>query len=936
MKYTKKIMSLLVIFILMFSISLPSNVFAQTSKVDEILSTMSNEDKIAQMMMPSFQKEPGVGINNDNIREILSTYNFAGVILSAENVSSIESTMRFVDLLQDANRNNKSRLLISIDQEGGYVTRLGVGTNMPGNMALAATNNPAYAYNSAKIIGQELKALGINTDFAPVVDVNSNPSNPVIGIRSFSDDADTVATYSEKFMQGLQSEGIITSLKHFPGHGDTSTDTHTGLAIVNKTYNELKNNELIPFQKLVNSGTDMIMTAHIQYPNIETETYVSKKDGYTYTLPATLSKKILTDILREDMGYEGVIVTDALNMSAISSQFGLEDASIRAINAGADILLMPYNYDSQINEFKTYIEELADKIGTEIDEDNVNASVRRILKLKEEKGLLEEYDNSDLEENIANAKNIVSSKENHNEEFEIAKNAITMIKNDDNVLPLNSEDKTVILYEYGSHIEAVNNAIRMLKNDGNEINEDNISVYPFYDNTGLPLDTIKEVVKDAKNVIMIHSLYGTSGLSDPDLDKMNDLIDYIHNNGGKVIALSTQLPYDVVKFKNADAIVITYLANGIRFNLEDYEKETPKYGPNVIAGIYMLFTKTDNMNGVLPVNIYNIDSNNNYTDEILYSRNYGLQYEEDEIKVLSINTEGYGFIAFAKENEEIEYETATSAGTTIKGTYKVGAKAGDEWKFVKWTKNGSDYSTASEITISLDSEDVELVAIFEPIEVINEDGKIEKLEIKNNFGNAEILDNDEEIREKIELTEEETNAIESGKDIYVFVEVEDISDLVSTKDKKLVKTKLEDGSVVGMYLDINLFKQIEGKNKVKVEETNGKITISFEIPKNLRNYNRKFYIIRVHGTEVTKIIPKINGNILTFETDKFSTYALAYTDTLKETKTNNTITPTPINKTINPKTGDNIMLYISMLGLSIIGLAVTGFYVIKKDLTSEN
>lgn len=606
---------------------IPINVVAQTSEVDEILASMSNEDKIAQMIMPAFRKKSNVNINNANIQNILSTYGFAGVILFAENTPDIESTMRIVNMLQDANKNNASRLFIGIDQEGGYVTRLGIGTNMPGNMALAATNDPDYAYKSGKIIGEELKKLGINTNFAPVVDVNSNPANPVIGIRSYSDDPTVVSTYGEKFMEGLHSVGIMTSLKHFPGHGDTSTDTHTGLSIINKNYNQIKNNELIPFQELIDSGTDMIMTAHIQFPNIETDTYISNKDNQSYTLPATLSKTILTDILRDDMGYEGIIITDALDMNAISENFGIEDASIRAINAGANILLMPFTYDSDIDDFKAYIQSLASKVGNEINEDNVNSSVRRILKLKEENGLLEDYDGSNLEEDIIVAKNLVSNKDNHNKEFEITKKSITMLKNGDNVLPLDSNDKTVILYEYSSHIKAVSNALTMLKNDGTNINENNISLYPFYNNTGaLPTDEVKEQVADAKNVIMIHSLYNTSGQSDPDLNKMNEIIDYVHENGGKVVAMSTQLPYDVVKFKNADAIVVTYLANGIRFDLDDYNLEIPKYGPNVMAGIYMLFSQNDNMNGVLPVNIYELDNNNNYTDNIVYARGFGLKY----------------------------------------------------------------------------------------------------------------------------------------------------------------------------------------------------------------------------------------------------------------------------------------------------------------------
>ena len=623
----KKFISMnLLVFYLIFQL-FPIKVFAESSRVDEILLSMSNEDKIAQMIMPSFRKQSGGSINEENIRDLLSTYGFAGVILFAENISDIDSTMRFIQMLQDANRNHPTRLLIATDQEGGYVTRLSIGTSMPGNMALAATNHPDYAYQAAKVMGKELNAMGINVDFAPVVDVNSNPSNPVIGIRSFSDDPFVVSNFGEAFMKGLQSEGISTSLKHFPGYGDTSVDTHTGISIIYKTYDELKNMELIPFQKLIQSGTDMIMTAHIQYPNIEKETYVSLKDGNTYTLPATLSKTLLTDILRNDMGYQGVVVTDALDMKSISDNFNLIDASIKAINAGVDILLMPFRYDSQKEELKSFIQTLADKIGTEISLERVNQSVRRILTLKEKKGLLEEFDSSNIDGKIQNAKTIISTRENHNEEFEIAKKSITMIKNENHILPLKTNDKTIAFYEYSSHIEAVHNAINILKEK--EGIDFDISLYPFYNKDGvLDLEDLKNQVKGYKNVIVIHSLYGTDGLSDPDLVKMNELIDYVHSIQGNVVFYSTHLPYDAVQFMKADSIVLSYLANGIRFQISDYEKEIPKYGANVIAGIYMMLTGKENMNGVLPVHLYEVDSNYQYTSKILYERGFGLKYLE--------------------------------------------------------------------------------------------------------------------------------------------------------------------------------------------------------------------------------------------------------------------------------------------------------------------
>ena len=433
-------------------------------------------------------------------------------------------------------------------------------------------------------------------------------------------------------MLGLQSEGIATSLKHFPGHGDTQTDTHTGLSIIDKTYEELKRSELVPFKALADAGTDMIMTAHIQYPNIEKNTYVSIKDGKTYTLPATLSKTILTDILRKDMGYNGVIVTDALDMGAIAEQFEKVDASIKAINAGADILLMPFIYDDQKDELKAYVEELASKVGTEINETNVNASVKRILTLKQKKGLLKPYAANQV--SLDQAKSIVSGLSNHQKQLDIAKKTITMIKNEDSALPIKKEDKTLVLYEYESHIKAVSNAIDLLKKDGKDINT-NIDLYSFYSNDGsLDLDDLKNKVKDYDKVIMLHSLYRSSDIADPDLDKMSNLVDYIHENNGKAIFVSTQLPYDLAKFTNADSIVLTYYAGGINFSLSDYTSQIPKYGPNMIAAFYMMLSNKDDLSAVLPVNIYEVDKDNKFTSNILFNRGYGLTYYSNEHKVL--------------------------------------------------------------------------------------------------------------------------------------------------------------------------------------------------------------------------------------------------------------------------------------------------------------
>lgn len=233
---------------------------------------------------------------------------------------------------------------------------------MPGNMALGAADDVNVTKEAASVIGQELAALGINADFAPDVDVNSNPANPIIGIRSFSDDADAVAKHGAAFVRALNDTGVISTLKHFPGHGDTDTDSHTGLPMIDKSYNELKANELVPFKACIEAGSQMIMTAHIQYPQIEKTTYKSVLTGEDIYLPATLSKTIITDILRGDMGYDGVVVTDAMNMDAVAKHFDKFDAAKLAIEAGVDILLMPVDTSSTegINSLDSYISTLTD------------------------------------------------------------------------------------------------------------------------------------------------------------------------------------------------------------------------------------------------------------------------------------------------------------------------------------------------------------------------------------------------------------------------------------------------------------------------------------------------------------------------------------------------------------------------------------------------
>ncbi|MBQ5744585.1 MAG: glycoside hydrolase family 3 protein, partial [Ruminococcus sp.] len=564
----KRILSLIlvVLFVSLSAAVVPAS--ATESTAEQYLVSMSTEDKISMMIMPAFRWKTDSEGNRTNVTEItdditetLQKHSYAGVILFSQNTETNAGTTRFVDALQKANAagGDRPQLLISTDQEGGNVTRLTQGTMTPGNMALGAINDVNITKEIAALMGKEMTAVGINADFAPDVDVNNNPANPVIGVRAFSDDAQTVAQHGSAFVEALNGTGVISTLKHFPGHGDTSTDSHTGLPSIDKTYEQLKQNELIPFQACISAGAQMIMTAHIVYPQIETETYVSKLTGDTINLPATLSKTIITDILRGDMGFDGVVATDAMEMDAIAKHFDKYDAARLAIDAGVDILLMPVEMRSKdgFAEMDRYITTLAQQADNgAISIEKINAAVLRILKLKESNGLFGKYDGSDIESRVQNAVDTVGIKASHDREWEITKKAITLVKNDDNTLPLTTPgQKTVVLVPYDDETIPMQYAVKRLAADGKLPEGAVVEAYSYRNKT--PADVLP-MIEGADNVVFMSEIYGAAALKN-DLAKAADLLaDTVHQRGGKFIVMSVSLPYDAARFQKADAIMIAY------------------------------------------------------------------------------------------------------------------------------------------------------------------------------------------------------------------------------------------------------------------------------------------------------------------------------------------------------------------------------------------
>lgn len=604
------------------------------SKAKEIVSNMTLEEKLGQMIMPDFRmwqedgtKEPSdLTEINSEVAEVIDKYDLGGVILFAENVKEISQTTTLIHDLQEVAINDKDGnlpLLITLDQEGGIVTRLGEGTNLPGNMALGATRSEKYSYDAGYLIGRELNALGANVNFAPVLDTNNNPENPVIGVRSISSNPELVGKLGKNIAKGIQDQGVAATAKHFPGHGDTSTDSHYGLPMVNKSIEELRETELKPFKIAIENGIDMIMTAHIQFPQIEKDTFISKKDGSQIVIPATLSDDIITGILREEMGYDGVAITDAMNMKAISDHFGELESTKMAINAGIDIILMPtiLRNNEDVKKLDYIVNGILDSIKSgEIKEEEITDSVERIVKLKIDRGIIDlKNNNVSLEEKIKKAKETVGSIENRNIERRIAEEAITITKNEDNILPLNPKEgeKVLLIAPNESQIHSMKFGINRLIHE-NSLNNIKLDTYE-YNNIGVIDDVLREKI-ESSDYIIVASLASNANHLKPDTwnrDLPRSVIDYGNKLNKDTVLISLRNPYDLAAYDNAKAQVVSYGFKGMDPTEGDTLFPTKSSGPNIPASMGVIFGVVE-PKGKLPVDIPSLNNDGTMNTKVNY------------------------------------------------------------------------------------------------------------------------------------------------------------------------------------------------------------------------------------------------------------------------------------------------------------------------------
>ena len=356
---------------------------------DEDLSKSSENQLIGYQS--SHCNRAGVTKLPTQLGRLLSQLNIGGVILFAENCQSKSQISALTQAIQHSASQSQAAIpaLISIDQEGGRVTRLPKEKwpTFSGNMAIGATcdSSTEFAYENGLLIGEQLSELGINVNHSPTVDVNINHENPVINVRSFGDDPKMVGKLGIATAQGLKSQGILATFKHFPGHGDTQTDSHTGLPCVTHSKSLVESVDLMPFQEAIDAGQcELIMTAHIQYPALD-DSIIINKHGQKMIRPATLSRTIITEKLRQEMGFNGLVITDALDMASISEFFTPLEAVLETFRAGVDIALMPFkvHHPDGIKRFYQLVDSLVEHIiSDQALTSEVMASYRRILKIK--------------------------------------------------------------------------------------------------------------------------------------------------------------------------------------------------------------------------------------------------------------------------------------------------------------------------------------------------------------------------------------------------------------------------------------------------------------------------------------------------------------------------------------------------------------------------
>lgn len=494
------------------------------------VSDLTLKQKIGQMFMCGFDAVEA----NPNIESLIRDYDLGGVIYFRRNLRTPAQVAALSNQLQQiASESIDIPLLISIDQEGGMVTRIEQGVSlMPGNMSLGASGDIEAAYQTAYVSGRELRAMGINVNFAPDVDVNNNPLNPVIGVRSYGEDPNLVADMGLAAVRGYESAGVAATIKHFPGHGDTATDSHYSLPIVPHNMERLRSIELVPFQKAIDHGVDLVMSAHVIFPALE--------QG---ELPSTLSPKVMNGFLRDELGFQGVVVTDCLEMKAISDNYGFAEGTVLAVEAGVDLVLISHVYEHQIMGINALYEAVQNG---RVSEERINESVERILKLKQKLS----------DQNIQSV--ITLDQVGQPEWKELAsgiyEKSITLVKNDNQQVPLDPLERTLVIWAEVRANTQVVEAIEQeetlgyyLKEQLFDVDEVRVDLFPT-------TQTVSDLLELSKAYAQIVFVTYDATFSEGQIQIAKEL----SASGKRFVVVAGRNPFDLMKFPEVRGFIAAY------------------------------------------------------------------------------------------------------------------------------------------------------------------------------------------------------------------------------------------------------------------------------------------------------------------------------------------------------------------------------------------
>lgn len=494
--------------------------------VDETYNKLSTEERIGQLFMVAAYSG-GPDYNEAAITDLVNKHEIGGLIfMQGDPASQATQTNKYQSMAQVP-------LLIGMDAEWGLGMRLTGVADLPRQMMLGATRDTGMAYAVGVAIGRQCKRMGVHIDFAPVVDVNNNPNNPVINARSYGEDKTRVAKMAIAYMHGLQSQGIMACAKHFPGHGDTDVDSHKDLPVIRKSLAQLESLELYPFKQMIEAGVNSIMVAHLEVPALESEPHV----------PTTLSKNTITNLLKKKMGFKGLVFTDALNMKGVTKYFAAGEVDLRAFMAGNDVLLFSQDVPTAIAKIKEAME------AGQITEEHLETSVKKILAAKYDAGLahinriMPEFAAQDLNSSIANLRLRVSNK------------AITLVADKNKLLDKIMANNTTVGY-VGVNADGSTKLYEELKNTLQDLKADWL---PKGSSAGDAANVLSSIGKYDAVIVAVHNMGfypGSSGNYGLDSRQMDFLAKA--NNLKNVIIVDMGNPYLLSKLCDTKSALVAY------------------------------------------------------------------------------------------------------------------------------------------------------------------------------------------------------------------------------------------------------------------------------------------------------------------------------------------------------------------------------------------